>query len=135
MDPLDHLATGLAGSATKLQGAGGRDLDVEVDEIQEQLLDRRPVPRYLPGRTRAEPGVVAETAARAGAHGGDQKEPGREPVAGASRTLASMVFERLPERPESKPPEGREVVEEQSPAAGEVHLTWLPIAGEVERAR
>jgi hypothetical protein len=46
-----------------------------------------------------------------------------------------MVFERLPERPKSKPPERGEVVQEQSAGAGQVHLVWLPMAGEVERAR
>jgi hypothetical protein len=46
-----------------------------------------------------------------------------------------MVFERLPERPQSKPPERGEVVQEQSAGAGQVKLVWLPMACKIERAR
>jgi hypothetical protein len=76
-------------------------------------------------------GVVAEAAARAGPHRGREKEPGRGPVAGGRWTPAVGLLDDLPEGPESKPPEGREVVQEKGAAAGKVHLAWLPMAGEL----
>src|SRR5439155_1261045 len=81
-------------------------LDVEVDAVEERPRDARAVAVDEGWRAAAAAGVVAEVAARAGVHGGDELEGGgEEDGAGPARDRDAALLERLPERLERVPPE------------------------------
>jgi hypothetical protein len=82
---------------------------------------------------------MARVSARAGIHGGDELEVGRqgEAATGAGNMHASLL-QRLAESLQRVPPEFRELIEEEHPAVGEGDLTrgdGAPAAEEPGEAR
>jgi len=75
-NPLGDLAAALA-AAVALRQTHRVDRDVEVDEFEQALTDRRPVAVQLSWRAGAVVVGVAEVTARAGTHGGGEQEGGR----------------------------------------------------------
>lgn len=67
-DPLGNLGGPFAAPPADVGPTHGEELDVELEEVEQQLPDRRPVPVQSPEWAGALPVRVTEAAAWAGAH-------------------------------------------------------------------
>ncbi len=135
-DPGGHLGRTLAlpGPRELLAGDGG-DVDVQVDAVQDGAGDAAPVAKQLLVPAQAGAAGVAQEAARARVHGGDQLELGRV-VDGAARPGEDHVplLERLAQGLEDVAPELGQLVEEEHAAVGERDLSGARRGGPAHQA-
>ena len=123
-DARGHLGGSLAlpGPRQLLAGDGG-DVHVQVDAVEDGAGDAAPVAEQLLVAAQAGAARVAQEAARAGVHGGDQLELGRvaDGAPGPGEDHVPLL-ERLAERLEHVAPELGQLVEEEDAPVGERDL-------------
>ena len=96
-DPLANHAARLAvGRGREPFGIDRGDLDLQVDAVEQRPADARLIAQHRVGCAAAGLRRIAELAAGAGVHGGDELEAGRElGLAGGARNDDAPGLERL----------------------------------------
>ena len=116
----NHAARLAIGRSRELLGGDRRNLDLQIDAVEQRPADARLVAQHRVGRAATGLGRIAELAAGTGIHGGDELEAGRElGLTGGARNDEAAGFERLAQGLERGPRKLRQLVEEEHAMVGE----------------